>query len=999
MPQVLHASERTRVTRRFLRGGSVICKQPLGADAQRRLQHELAMLERLRGATGIAQLADEASEPGSIVLVDIGGTSLVDVEKPVAVDELIKLALDLARAVAEMHRRGVMHRDIAPANIVISRGGSPCLVDFALAAAVAEVRPDFRHHSEIVGTLGYLAPEQTGRTGRPVDERADLYALGATLYELATGTPPFGSADPLQLVHDHLARAPVPPARVNPAIPAVVSEIVMHLLEKEPDNRYQTADGLAHDLEQLRDSGAGGGADASLRIGSRDFPRRLLPPSRLVGRAAEVATLRGAFEEAVVGRCRGVLIGGPPGIGKTALADGVRPTVASQGGWFITGKFDQHRRDLEFDAVQQVLRAVGRVLLAEPERELAQVRARMSAAVGSNAGLLAATVPELAVLLRVPPDAGDPLTAQGRVAWAALAVLRAIASPQRPVVVFVDDLQWAGRTSLGFVDLVLNDQPVEGLLLVGAYRDDEGHAAEALLQSWREHPDVQYLRLDNLPMANLVEMIAEMLHVDPGAAAHLAEAIGPRTAGNPYETVELLNALYRDGVLRLTADGWQWDEGVARAHLARSEVAGLIKERVDALDPQPRQVLEAMACLGGRAQLGLLQAATGESARTVNEMLEPALGEGLLVAESGARDAVRFRHDRIREVILDGLDTPRRQTLQLTIARRLAAAPEHFAHAAEQYLPVIDAIDDRSERRRVAALLRQAADQARLIGDYALVNALLTAALALLEPADTAAVVEMRTDRHAALFSLGRLEEADDEYRMIVELSRMARDHAEATAVQVRSLSHRTQFAAAIELGLGSLRECGINVPAAGGFSAGLDEKFERLHRWLERTAPEDDLARPELSDPVVLATSRLIDAVLPAGYFVADGPMIVWLAMEAVRIWIEHGPSRTLIGSIAHAAYQAGPQGGDFPAAFQALQRIVALGEAHDYEPGTSQARHMTATMTGWFEPIENGVRMAHRAREGLISGGELAYGGYTYQLSVPYSMDCASSLASFLS
>jgi hypothetical protein len=278
----------------------------------------------------------------------------------VAVDELIEMALDLARGVAEMHRRGVMHRDIAPANIVISRGGSPCLVDFALATALAEVRPDFRHHSEIVGTLGYLAPEQTGRTGRPVDERADLYALGATLYELATGTPPFGTADPLQVVHDHLARAPVPPPRVNPAIPAVVSEIVMHLLEKEPDNRYQTADGLAHDLKQLRDGLAGGGADASLQIGSRDFPRRLLPPSRLVGRDAQMATLRGAFEEAVVGQCRAVLIGGPPGIGKTALADGVRPTVASQGGWFITGKFDQHRRDLEFDAVQQVLRAVGR---------------------------------------------------------------------------------------------------------------------------------------------------------------------------------------------------------------------------------------------------------------------------------------------------------------------------------------------------------------------------------------------------------------------------------------------------------------------------------------------------------------------------------------------------------------------------------------------------------------------------------------------------------------
>ena len=210
------------------------------------------MLERLRGVAGWRSWRTRRRYPGSIVLADVGGTSLAELAKPLAVDDLIGLAVGLARAVAGMHRRGVMHRDITPANIVISRDGTPCLVDFALATCVAEIRPEFTHHSEIVGTLAYLAPEQTGRTGRSVDQRADLYALGATLYELATGAPPFGSGDPLRLIHDHLARVPVPPAEVNPAVPAPLSEIIMHLLEKEPDNRYQTADGLVHDLEPVR---------------------------------------------------------------------------------------------------------------------------------------------------------------------------------------------------------------------------------------------------------------------------------------------------------------------------------------------------------------------------------------------------------------------------------------------------------------------------------------------------------------------------------------------------------------------------------------------------------------------------------------------------------------------------------------------------------------------------------------------------------------------------
>jgi signal transduction histidine kinase/tRNA A-37 threonylcarbamoyl transferase component Bud32 len=986
----------------FLRGRTVIRKEPLGADAQRRLQHELAMLERLRSATGIAQLANAPPYPGSIVLVDVGGASAVELPKPLAIDDLIGLAVDMARAVAEMHRRGVMHRDIAPANIVVSGEGAPCLVDFALATPLAEVRPDFTHHSEIVGTLAYLAPEQTGRTGRSVDERADLYALGATLYELATGEPPFGSGDPLRLIHDHLARVPVPPAQVNPAVPAVVSEIVMRLLEKEPENRYQTADGLVHDLEAVRDAPAGA-ARAALRIGEQDFPLRLLPPSRLVGRDAQVATLREAFDEALEGRCRGVLISGAPGVGKTALAAEVRLVVASRGGWFVAGKFDEHRRDLEFDAAHQALRALGRVLLAEPERDLTPLRERILAAVGPNAGLLTAVVPEFAALLAVPPAAGDPLTAQARAAQSAVAVLRAVATPLRPVVVFVDDLQWAGRAPLGFVDGVLSGEPIEGLLLVGSYRDGDGdvdaaHPLAALLSRWRDQAGVRHIPLDNLSGPSQVEMVADMLHADPASAAGLVAAIEPHTRGNPYDTVEVLDALRRDGVLTATADGWQWDDGAARARLQRSEITELLGARIAGMPPRSQQMVEAMACLGGRAELSMLQAATGESADAVEQMLAPALEEGLLVVDPGVREARRFRHDRVREAVLDALGRRERRARQLAIARRLADAPELFAVAAEQYLPVVDEVEDPTERRRVVSLFRQAADQARLIGDYALVNALLTAALRLIDPADAVAVLEVRTGRHAALFSLGRLDEADEEYRSIAELCPAALDRADATAVQVRNLSHRTRFAEAIELGLESLRECGITVPAADGFSDGLDDKFARLHRWLDSTGPAEDLPRRELCDPALLAASSLIDAVLPLAYFVADPPMIAWLAMEAVRIWIEHGPSRLLIGSAAHAAYQAGPQRDDYPAAYLALGRIVALGEAHGYEPGTSQARYMAATMAGWFEPIETGVRAAHQARDGLIAGGELTYGGYSYQLSVPYSMDCAPSLASFV-
>ncbi|WP_426502660.1 AAA family ATPase [Dactylosporangium sp. McL0621] len=992
--ETVHESERTRVTRLFLAGRTVVCKEPLGPDAECRLRHEEVILERLRGVAGVPQLVEASRRPGVIVVDDVDGTSLARRPKPLAVDDLIGLAVGLARAVAGMHRRGLMHRDITPANIVISRDGAPYLVDFALATPFAELCPEFTHHTEIVGTLPYLAPEQTGRTGRPVDQRADLYALGATLYELATGEPPFGWGDPLRLTHDHLARVPVPPAEVNRGVPRAMSDIIMHLLEKEPDNRYQTADGVIYDLERLRD--ADPRAAARLRVGERDVPLQLLPP-RLVGRDDEVAALEAAFEDAMAGRRRGVLVGGAPGVGKTALVDELRPIVTGSDGWFVVGKFDQYRRDLEYDAVFQALRALGRLLLAEPEHELAKVRERILEAVGPNVGLLTAVQPDFAALLGVPPDPGDPLTAQVRAQRTAVDVLRAVVSRRRPLVLVVDDLQWAGCTPLGVVDLVLSEEQIDGLLLVGAYRDDDldaTHPLAAALSRWRDQAEVRHLRLVNLPVSGVAAMVAEMLRVDRAAAAGLVELINPYTSGNPYETVELLNALRREGVLAATAAGWRWDAAAVRAHLGQCEVAGLLAARVEALPTQSRQVVETMACFGGRAELSALRAAVGGPAGVVEQRLAPALDGGLLVLEPGVRQAVRFRHDRLREVVLRGLGPQRRRTLRLTMARRLAGVPERFACAAELYLPVVDAVNDPAERRVVVGLLRRASDQATLIGSYALVNALLAAAVGLIDPGDVATRVAVHTRRHAALYSLGCLEEADEEYRTIEGLCTDAMDRADATVVQARSLTHRNRFAEAIGLGIESLRALGITLPVADRLSTELDHQFDHLYRWLEDIDAADDLARPEITDARLLATARLINAILPAAHMSADHATLAGLSLEAVRIWIEHGPACALLGPVSHIAFAAGATLGDYAAGWQAMRRILALGEARCYEPDTSQVRFQSALLSCWFEPVENSVQTAQRARAGLIAGGDLANAGYTYHPTVVGLLDSAPSL-----
>ena len=698
------------------------------------------------------------------------------------------------------------------------------------------------------------------------------------------------------------------------------------------------------------------------------------------------------------GRCRAVLVQGAPGVGKTALIDQLRPFVTSRGGWFVAGKSDQYRRDVESSAVYQVFRALARLLLAEPEDELAEVRDRMRAALGPNASLMASVVPEYAALLAVLPDPGDAMTVQVRGQRNGVQILRAVASRQRPIVLFLDDLQWAGRTPLGFLDLLLDEDPIEGLLLVGAHRPHDADTADPLapsLSRWRDRDGVRQLRLDDLPVPSQVAMVAEMLHVDPVAAADLVAVVRPHTRGNPYEIVELLNGLRRDGVLTATASGWRWDAADARARLDRPELVGMLATPAAAMPAPTRQLVEVMACLGGRVTVSTLEAAMGETAGVVAQLLAPAIDEGVLVNEPGADRAVRFRHDRIQEQILRGLDAHRRRDLQLAMARRLAEVPALFLIAAEQYLAVAHSIDDPAERQRVVELLRRAADSARDVGDQGLVGTLLTAALPLVDPRETATLVDIHGGRHSARYSLGRLDEADEDYRAIERLRPPAVQRAAAAAVQIRSLTNRNRFTDAVDLGLALLRELGIAVPDDRS-PAEIEDQVGHLHRWLDHADIDGELARPELTDPTLLAATRLMVALVPVAYFLPDFPLFLWLTMEGPRIWLEHGPSPTLIGLTGIAANASSAhRGQDYALGYQALRRIIAVGEARGYEPETSLVRSSFASVACcWFEPIENAVRSAQQARQGLIAGGDLAWAGYTYQMPVAGLLECAPTL-----
>jgi len=1008
--ELLHESPQTRVRRVPLadRSGTVIYKEPLDRDATSRIANERAVLERLRGLEGVPQLSDVAQPFVGFLLQDDEAAPVQRPgrNEPMELQELIDLAPELATTLAAVHHRGVMHKDISPANVLLAP--SPrrlLLIDFDLATTFAEERPAFTHHNEIVGTLTHMAPEQTGRTGRPLDHRADLYGLGATLYELLTGRPPFGRDDPLQLVHDHLARVPVPPSDLRPEIPRTLSAIVMRLLEKEPDERYQSADGLAQDLTRLREELRSGVRLPAFGLGESDFPLRLRSPSRLVGRAGQVALLDGAFTDVLAGLRRSVLVTGAPGVGKTALLDELRPLVTEAGGLFVHGKFDQYHRGQESDGVYQALRGVSRLLLAESDSRLATLRERLLTRLGPNAGLAAAIVPDLRHLLGVEPESVSSYqtTLQTRLQRMASELLRVVACPQQPVVMVVDDLQWAAPMPLKLLDGLLTDPDLTGVLLVGAYRSSEvgaTHPLTAMVDRWEElEVGLRRIDLEDLPPDDLGDMLAQMLRMSADQAAPLAKAIGERTGGNPFETVELLNSLRRDGVLVLTPRGWQWDAGGIRCHPGCGDVVEILSERLDALPPSALEMLELLACLGGEVSLERLGTAADLPAEDVQDLLTPCLEEGLLVMDRPER-TVRFRHDRVQQTAFGRLSLSRLAQLRLQAARRFSATPGSESLAAEHYLFALDEVHDPQERQGLVELFRDAATEARTLADHALVERYVGAAIGVVAPdlvlppgADqrtVALVTGLATDRHSALFNLGRLEEADGAFERLLRLTEDPFELARAVWLQVSSLINRDRPAEAIELGLRLLNGLGISMPEdpaeVRSMVAELKGAFER---WIDETDLEHDLARPEYDTRRLRLIARTVNRVIPAGFFV-DRTTMSWLVTQAAKVWMDHGPSASLLGPVGSFSVITDHRRGN-----RILRRILAVGEARGYEPDTSQARFMYAlSSSAWFEPVEESVRHSHRAREGLVQSGDLYFASHTYSSSIPGLFDCAPDL-----
>ena len=645
-----------------------------------RLAHEYGLRERLDAAWAVRPL-DLVHDGGrtALILEDAGEPLDGVLGAPMETGRFLDLAIAIASAVDRLHQPGLIHKDIKPANIVLDEAsGAVRLTGFGIASGLVRERQPPHPPETIAGTLAYMAPEQTGRMNRSIDSRSDLYALGVTFYRMLVGALPFVATDPMEWVHSHLARRPQAPTERLRGIPRPLSAIVMKLLAKRAEDRYQTAAGLDHDLRRCRAEWQAAHRIADFPIGENDAPDRLLIPEKLYGREPEVETLLAAFERVVKdGATELVLVSGYSGIGKSSVVNELQPVLVPPRAFFAAGKFDQYKRDIPYSTLAQAFQGLVRPLLAMGDSQLGAWREALGAALGPNGQLMVDLVPELKFVIgeQKPVPELPPQDAQRRFQLVLRRFLGVFARPGRPLALFLDDLQWLDAATLDLLEDWSVNPDIRYLLLIGAYRDNEVSAAHPLmrkLEAIRARGGPREISLRPLSGADLGALIADALRVNSDEAAPLAELVHEKTAGNPFFAIQFLHGLADENLLAFdhTRGRWSFDLAAIESKHHTDNVVELLAAKLTRLPPDTRSALRQFACLGNAADAGMLSIALGIPEEDVHAALREALRQQTV---ERLDRSYAFVHDRIQEAAYALIPEASRPEAHLAIGRRLAA--------------------------------------------------------------------------------------------------------------------------------------------------------------------------------------------------------------------------------------------------------------------------------------------------------------------------------------
>jgi predicted ATPase/signal transduction histidine kinase/tRNA A-37 threonylcarbamoyl transferase component Bud32 len=970
------------------------------AEARARLDHELELLTAIRSdrvirAHDVETLGGEAM----LVLQDFGGVSLDGHLRRVrpSLAGALDLAIAVASALRDIHAAGIVHRDVAPTNIVYNAAtGETRLIDFDIATVWRTDHRGFAPPATLEGTLSYMAPEQTGRMNRTTDSRADLYALGVTLFEMLAGRLPFVETDILAVVHAHLAVRPPALETIDPAIPRPVSATVMKLLAKAPEDRYQTAEGVLADLRRCAEELAATGQIADFALGRDDVGVRFELTQQLYGRDAERQVLAGAFERVSAGAVETVLVAGPSGIGKTSLVRELFPVITRQRGYFVSHKFEQLRGEAPYPALVAAFDQLIHHLLTESEDELARWREQITAALGHNSQVAIDAIPALERVIgtAAPAVALDAAGTQRRFQLTLQKLLQVFTRRAHPLVVFLDDLQWADPESIQLLKQVASSEATESFLLIEAFRDNEVSDSHPVMIAARELDKLgRVVRLDvrPLPTSEVAALVADALHRDVAEIEPLARLVCRKTDGNPFFVRQLLLALHdaRHIVFDPIRRHFTFDAASIESAPISQNVADLLADNLRKLPLSTQRVLAVAAAAGGRFELELVAEITGLALSTVHRELGAALDHELVVplteleyVDSAAGSglvfrSLRFQHDRIQRAAYALMTPEDQRRTHLRIGELVLAAtpaselPERIFDVVSQLNRALALIDTPARKAQLAQLNAMAARKARGSAAYATAADCLRIALGFLDwRADYPEQLAAHMMLAECLYVGGNPGDALAVLDTASLHAASGYDRSALEALRATVHVHAQEFKAAIACTRRAAAELGTPLsddPAVLGpaIATAISEILGRIgDREIEAL-----VEIPRMADRDSLALMRVLDSCLAAA-FQAEPLLGAFLIAHGVQLTLDRGScseSSRAFGMFAsllhgtplhHLAYQFGKLG-------------VALNRRLDDRAGRAGVDFVFALFSApWRRPLGEAIACL---REAAQSGREL--------------------------
>ncbi|HBB30335.1 MAG TPA: serine/threonine protein kinase [Cyanobacteria bacterium UBA8803] len=961
----------------------------------------------------------------ALVMEDFGGISLHQElkrwgdggmgENSHSLKEFLAIAIQIVTVLEGLYRNRVIHKDIKPHNILINpQTREVKIIDFSIASLLPRENQEITNPNTLEGTLAYISPEQTGRMNRAIDYRTDFYSLGVTFYELLTGQLPFVSADPMELVHCHIARQPAPAIAINPAIPQVLNDIVMKLMAKTAEERYQTAFGLKQDLQRCLTDYSATNSIAPFELGSRDISERFAIPEKLYGRETEVATLLAAFDRVSAGSTEMMLVAGFSGIGKTAAVNEVHKPIVRQRGYFIKGKFDQFKRDIPFSALVQAFQNLMRQLCTESATAVQKWQAKILAALGDNGQVIIDVIPELELLIGKQPPVPEleGSAAQNRFNLLFQKFIRIFTNVEHPLVIFLDDLQWADSASLNLMKLLMSETSSGYLLLIGAYRDNEVSAAHPLMRILDEikktKATVNQIILTPLDRTSLNCLIADTLSCPLERAIPLTEIVLTKTKGNPFFTNQFLKALHEAELISFDFNSgyWQCDIANVRAIAASDDVVEFMATQLQKLPATTQTVLKLAACIGNQFDLATLAIVYEKSPAETAAELWQALQEGLIipvneiykffqsplpstsVTKSAATVPYKFLHDRVQQAAYSLIPESQKQSTHLKIGQLLLSTTP-LEQQEEKIFDIVNQlnmgaklINQQTQRDELVQLNLRAGRKALAATASAAAKQYLTVGIELLVPDSWQTQYELTLELYSraaeAAYLSTDFEQMEKWATVVLQQAKTLLDRVKVYEVKIQTCMAQGKQLEAVRIGLQVLELLGVNLPESPT-PLDIQQGLAETAAALAGKAIADLINLPPMTDACKLAAMHMLSSLFSPIY-VAAPALLPLIPCQQVNLSIAYGNSPFSAFGYANYAAILNAIVQDIPQAYQFGQLALNLVAGLNTKEIKSKTLDQVAAFTlHWQTHLKETFPLLQQAYQSGVENGDLEFASYS--------------------